>query len=142
MRDWPTRFRAAIAELPPEQVPLLLVVGLVIGVFPIMGIPTVLCLLASLGLRLNTLALQLLNNITSPLQWALLLPFARAGAWICGGRINAGAMFAGKIGVAALHAVAGWLCICVPLGILTYLAVTLAMRRRRQSWCNSVESPA
>jgi len=142
MKRCQSRLRAVISELPREQLPLLLVAGLVIGVFPIVGIPTVLCLLASFGLRLNAPALQLLNSVTSPLQWALLLPFGRAGAWICGPQIRSSAMIAHQLGLAALHAVAGWACFCLPLGVLAYLALAVAMRRRRQSWCNSGESPA
>ena len=59
------RLRAAMAELPPEQLALVLSLGLVLGVFPIFGLPTLLCLLAALGLRLNVAALQLLNQIAS-----------------------------------------------------------------------------
>ncbi|HWD00508.1 MAG TPA: DUF2062 domain-containing protein [Candidatus Sulfopaludibacter sp.] len=141
MRTYTARLRASIEALPAEQVALLLVIGLVLGVFPIMGCPTVLCLLAAFGFRLNLPALQLVNNLASPLQLALLLPLHTAGARLCGGA-DAGASAAGKLGWAALHAVAGWAFICVPVGVLTYALVLVAVRRTRHSWCNGSESPA
>jgi len=135
------RLRTSLEELSPEQAALVLSIGLVLGVFPILGCPTVLCLLAAVGLRLNFAALQLLNNISSPLQLALLLPLTRAGAWFCGGALTRGGP-SESLGAAALHAIAGWACICLPLGILLYFALVCALRRYRPAWSNSVESTA
>jgi hypothetical protein len=139
---WAFRFRASLQELSPDQVALLLSVGLVLGVFPIMGCPTVLCLLAAGGLRLNVAALQLLNNISSPLQFALLLPLARAGAWLCGNAAGPSGSLAGKLSAGALHAVVGWTCICIPLGLVLYCVLLVGMRFSRQMWFNNVKSPA
>jgi uncharacterized protein (DUF2062 family) len=122
------RLYASLVELTPEQIALVLSVGLVAGVFPMMGIPTVLCVLAAFGLRLNFAALQLVNNISSPLQLALLLPLARAGTQICGGTTAAGGTWTGSIGLAALHAVTGWACICVPLGAVVYVSLLFLLR--------------
>jgi uncharacterized protein (DUF2062 family) len=122
------RLQASLAELTPEQIALVLSVGLVAGVFPMMGIPTVLCLLAAFGLRLNFAALQLVNNVSSPLQLALLLPLARAGRWFCGGVAPAGGSWTGAIGLAALHAVTGWACVCVPLGAVLYASLIFFLR--------------
>jgi len=102
-----------------------------------MGIPTVLCAVAAFGLRLNLPALQLVNNISSPLQWALLLPLARAGGRLC----SSSPWQAGLLAV-PLHAIAGWACICVPLGFLLYFILLFVLRRRPPRWLNRVESPA
>lgn len=141
MRRWVVRLRASVEAVSPQQVALLLSVGLVLGVFPIMGCPTVLCVVAAMGLRLNLAALQLLNNLSSPLQFALLLPLTRVGASICWG-VTGGTTVAGKLAAAALHAVTGWACICVPLGILLYAVLTVAMRKRSPLWFNSAENAA
>ena len=141
MKAWAARLQASVEELSPEQVARLLAVGLVLGVFPIMGGPTVLCLLAAFGLRINLTALQLLNNASSPLQLALLLPLARAGARLCGSAASPGGSAAGKLGAAALHATAGWACICIPLGALLYLILVFVMRRSlARRWIASPES--
>jgi len=130
VKGWVVRFQAALAELSPEEIALLLSVGLVLGVFPIMGFPTVFCLAAAFGLRLNWAALQLLNNISSPLQLALLVPLARAGQRVCGGALPAGGSWTGMIGAAALHAVTGWACICIPVGAMLYVSLVFFLRTR------------
>jgi hypothetical protein len=124
------RFQVYLADLSPEEIALLLSVGLVLGVFPIMGFPTVFCLLAAFGLRLNWAALQLLNNVSSPLQLALLVPLARAGHKVCGGAVPAGGSWAGILGSAALHAVTGWACICIPAGAVLYVSLVFLLRTR------------
>jgi hypothetical protein len=129
MKAWLLRLQVSLLELPPEQLPLLLSVGLVLGVFPLVGIPTVLCLLAAFALRLNVAALQILNSVTSPLQLALLLPLAHVGEKLCGGAAPAGSSWTVHIGSTALHAVTGWACVCIPFGAILYLALLLALPR-------------
>ena len=131
MKSWVARLMASVKELSPQQAALLLSVGLVLGAFPVLGCPTVLCVLAAFALRLNLAALQLVNNISSPLQLALALPLSRAGACLCGRAASAGHSAAEKIGVAGLHAIVGWACFCIPSGVLLYLSLNLALRRRR-----------
>jgi uncharacterized protein (DUF2062 family) len=129
VKVWVLRLQASLTELPPQQVPLLLSVGLVLGVFPIMGIPTVLCLIAAFVLRLNAVALQVLNNITSPLQIALLLPLAHVGSRLCGASMATHGSWTEAIGFFALHAVTGWICICPAMGAIIYFTLLLIMRR-------------
>jgi hypothetical protein len=124
MKAWSRKFRASVRALSPKQIALLCIVGLVLGVFPIPYCPTILCLLAAFGWRLNVGALQLLNTATSPLQWALWLPLERVGALVCG---TAALPIPESLGAAALHAVLGWVCICIPLGVATYLLVARAL---------------
>jgi uncharacterized protein (DUF2062 family) len=130
------KFRASLEDLTAEEIGLLLVVGFTLGVFPIMGCPTILCLIVGFKLRLNVPVLQLINNLTSPIQLALLLPFERAGAWAFGGGDGAAMSLAGKLEMAALHAVAGWTFICVPLAVLACAGVPLALRTGRRALCN------
>lgn len=129
MRALTLRLQAALADLTPEHVALVLSVGLVLGVFPIVGFPTLFCILAAFGFRLNLVGLQLVNNISTPLQLALLVPLARAGARLCGGAAVVDGPWMGKVGAAAMNAVTGWACICVPAGVVLYFALILAMRR-------------
>jgi len=130
VKAWVLRLQAYLAELSPEEIALLLSVGLVLGVFPIVGFPTVFCLAAAFGLRLNWAALQLLNNISSPLQLALLVPLARAGHSVCGGPPLPGGSWAGMVGTAAVHAVTGWACICIPVGAMLYVSLVFFLRTR------------
>jgi uncharacterized protein (DUF2062 family) len=128
--------------LPAETIALIIAVGLVLGTFPFFGCPTILCALAALALRLNLPALQLVNHLSSPLQLALLVPLARVGARIVSSPAGSATPLARQLFATALQAVAGWFCICVPLGILLYFALVYVLRRCRRQWLNILESPA
>src|SRR3954467_6597463 len=68
----------------PEKIALSLAFGLGIGIFPVLGISTVLCTVVALALRLNLPAIQLVNYLASPLQLALIIPFVRVGEHVLG----------------------------------------------------------
>ncbi len=63
----------------PEKISLSIVLGIALGVFPVLGSTTLLCAMAAVALRLNLPAIQLVNYLVYPLQLALLLPFIRLG---------------------------------------------------------------
>lgn len=63
----------------PERIAWSLAIGIVIGLNPILGSTTVVCLLIALIFRLNLAASQLANHIVYPLQLLLLLPFLHLG---------------------------------------------------------------
>lgn len=107
----------------PDKIALTLALGVVVGVFPILGASTALCLAAGLWLRLNQPILQLVNYLVYPLQLALLLPFYRAGERLFGSdpvpifsvtelveRFRAGpAQFFADYGMVGLYGIAVWL---------------------------------
>jgi uncharacterized protein (DUF2062 family) len=130
-----SRFSASVAGLSPESIALLLTVGLVLGVFPVFLCPTILCALAAAIFRLNLPAIQLINQLSSPLQLVLLIPLNRLGARVLGG--SAGWSLAG----ATRDAIAGWFCLCVPLGLGIYFVLLYTLRRCREGWFNGLESP-
>ncbi len=65
--------------MSPERLAWSLAVGLVIGINPVLGSTTVVCLAVASLLRLNLLASQLTNHLVYPLQLLLFLPFLRLG---------------------------------------------------------------
>ena len=121
MRKFASNLAAATAGLSPHKIALIVAVGLVLGAFPVYGCPTILCCLAAIALRLNLPALQLVNQIATPVQLALLIPLARTGSWIFGARAG--------FGGAVWNAVAGWACLSVPTAALLYVALEYALRR-------------
>jgi uncharacterized protein (DUF2062 family) len=68
----------------PEKIALALAFGIVLGIFPVIGATTVLCLLASLLFRLNPAGIQIVNWLVYPLQILLLIPFYQFGDWLFG----------------------------------------------------------
>jgi len=135
------RLAAAMQGLSTETIALTLAVGLALGTFPVFGCPTVFCILAALALRLNLPALQVVNQLSSPLQILLLVPFARLGSRVLGAHGASAMPAAWRLSTAAMHAVAGWLCTCLPVGILLYFALVHILRKRGRTWFNSLESP-
>ena len=63
----------------PEQIALTIALGLVIGIFPILGATTLLCGIVAAALRLNQPIIQLVNYVAYPAQLVALIPFYRAG---------------------------------------------------------------
>src|SRR4051812_27256206 len=68
----------------PQKLALSLAFGLGIGIFPVLGVSTVLCTVVAIALRLNLPAIQLVNYLASPLQLALIIPFVRVGERLLG----------------------------------------------------------
>lgn len=134
------RFRTSFTGLSPETIALIFVLGLVLGVFPIFGLPTLLCAAAAIVFRLNLPAIQLVNQISAPLQYALLLPLGRAGAHITGTHVSVNTLE--NLANGARNAVVGWACFCVPVGLLLYLVLALALRQHRQACFHRLENPA
>ena len=65
--------------ITPEKIALTIALGLVLGIFPILGSTTILCGLAAVLLRLNQPIIQLVNYFAYPLQLALIIPIYRLG---------------------------------------------------------------
>src|ERR1700739_3354697 len=65
--------------ISPRRLALTLALGFAIGCLPLVGIPTALCMLVAVALRLNVPAIQAANYAAMPLQLVLVLPFVRLG---------------------------------------------------------------
>ncbi len=68
--------------MTPEKLAWSLAAGLAIGINPLLGSTTVLCLLAAFVFRLNVVASQLANHVSYPLELLLLIPLIRTGAML------------------------------------------------------------
>lgn len=68
--------------ITPHQLALTVAVASALGLFPMLGTTTLLCLAAGSLLGLNHPLMQLVNYLMSGLQLLLLLPLWKAGEWI------------------------------------------------------------
>ena len=68
----------------PERLALALSLGIVLGLFPVLGVTTLLCGVVAAVLRLNQPAVQVANFAAYPVQLALFVPFFHAGARLFG----------------------------------------------------------
>ena len=125
-----------------RKIALSIALGISLGIFPILGISTILCVLAAVIFRLNLLAIQLVNYLVYPLQLLLLIPFLRAGEMLSGDArvtvtLNAVVDKFKADWLAALnllwetlmHAAIVWLLVCPILTLLMYHLLKPALRR-------------
>jgi uncharacterized protein (DUF2062 family) len=145
MRIAATQIRHKLAEwlrqgVSPRRLALTLALGFAIGCLPVVGLPTALCVVLALVLRLNLPAIQAANYAVMPLQLVLIAPFVRLGGWlvsltpkhIAGARIllhllpvHALLHLAGF----AAQALLAWLVIAVPAVIVLTATLTFLLRR-------------
>lgn len=64
----------------PQKLAWSIAIGLLIGINPLLGSTTVLCLGVAFVFRLNVAASQLGNHVVYPLQLLLVVPFIRLGS--------------------------------------------------------------
>lgn len=116
--------------------------GVVLGLFPILGSTTLLCFLAAYALKLNQPATQAVNQLMYPLQIPLVLVFVRMGEKIIGAppvplaparlasEFSAGpAAFLREYGLAGLHGILAWTLTAPLLAVLLYSLLVIAFRK-------------
>ena len=111
----------------PEAVSAAVVIAFAIAIIPVIGVTTLLCLLAGRLFRLNHIVMQVVNHASYPLQILLLVPFVRLGETLTGAdpialsptafvdefnRSFSG--FVAKFWMAYVHGVLGWAITVLP----------------------------
>jgi uncharacterized protein (DUF2062 family) len=143
LRTAATRFLARLRELvrgahTPERIAFSLALGATLGLFPIFGTTTLLCLAVGVAFRLNHPALQLANQLMYPVQLPLLLVFVHVGAVVL--RAPAvvmaapsswrdGAAVLETLGRAGAQAVLGWALVAPAVLAGLYYATLPALRK-------------
>ena len=111
----------------PDAVSAAVVVAFALAIVPVIGVTTLLCLLAGRIFRLNHIVMQVVNHVSYPLQLILLVPFVRLGETLTGAdpiALSPTALidefnrsfggFVAKFGMAYVHGLLGW-ALTVPL---------------------------
>ena len=128
--------------ITPGQLAIAVTIGLILGIFPMLGTTTLLCFVAGTLLRLNQPVLQAANYLVSPLQYLLLMPFIRLGEKILRTpplqlslsqiqqmiKTNLAAAIH-QLWDATLNAIAAWAIVAVPAGVLIALLLFMFFRR-------------
>ena len=144
---WWQRLRAVLLGqlrqgITPEKIALTLGIGLVLGMFPILGTTTALCLALGALLRLNQPLLQLANWAAAPLQLPAIYLFVRVGEHLTRtapvpfaiealiGRFRAAPLqFLRDFGMTGVRAVLAWLLIAPAIVALIYALALPPLRR-------------
>lgn len=118
--------------LSPFQLAITLSFGITLGLFPFIGLTTILCFVFAFVFRLNLIVIQLVNWIVAPLQLALLVPFYQIGNYFNSYFSNATiTVNTTKVNViesnlfqkllllidSQLLAIFGWAVICIPFAL-------------------------
>lgn len=140
-----------VQGISPRRLAFTLSVGFVLGCIPVVGIPTGLCVVVALVLRLNQPAIQAANYAAMPFQVALIVPFARLGGKLTPHSLqpsfnlsgltttlahsplqvvmHSSGAFLGQLGILAAQALLAWLVIAVPVAVVMTLMLTGVLRR-------------
>jgi uncharacterized protein (DUF2062 family) len=145
----PRGLRAALPRLralmgrahTPEKIALSVAMGIALGLFPIFGTTTLLCVVAAVALRLNHPAIQLTNQLMYFVQIPLIVVFIRIGESMLGIApipFSATVMLAElrthptllfeRFGAAGLHGILGWAVVAPVLVGLSYAALLPLLR--------------
>ena len=117
-------------------------IGCAAGVFPIMGMTTVVAFIAAAILGLNQPVIQVVCHALYPAHLALIIPFIKLGQWILGSDPITGSIptllkeffsspwqFAQDYWLAALQGIIAWAIIAIPLALLARIIILPILRR-------------
>ncbi|MBK1882416.1 DUF2062 domain-containing protein [Luteolibacter pohnpeiensis] len=126
----------------PQHLSWTVALGVVFGIFPIMGSTTVMCLLVGWIFKLNQAILHAFKAIVYPLHLSLILVFIRMGERLYGAPLipfsvpqlmakfkESPVQFAKDFGMTAWHGVSAWLLIAPFATILIKILVTPIITR-------------
>ncbi len=128
--------------ITPQKIALSIAFGISLGIFPVLGSTVILCTLATFLLRLNIVAIQLVNYLVYPLQLILFIPLIRFGEFLLNSQpfpISMEKIFfmlkediwlaIQTFWVANLHGIFAWFVISPVLTFLSYIIVLPILKR-------------
>lgn len=146
------RIRESVSQwllqgISPQRLAVTLALGFVLGLIPVIGVPTGLCVVVAMAFRLNQPAIQLANYVAMPFQMALVVPLARFGGRLMPRFVHpaldlaalsrspiqvlthSSSRVAAQLGLLAGQAMLAWLLLAVPVAALLTLTLTRILRR-------------
>ena len=139
--------------ITPRKISLSMTLGIVIGIFPVIGLPAIICFIIAALWRLNHAIIQIFNWLVYPLQLILIIPLFRLGNIIFRDTPLTVALdnmlasyksdFWGTMGSLAditLHAIVAWGLACIIVGPVIY-GVSLPFVKKLQPKMSKYLSP-
>lgn len=128
--------------MSPVKLALCIAIGFVLGLFPVVGVTSILCAIVAFVFRLNMAVIQLVNYFVYPLQLLLILPLIKVGSWIFDVnpipytldqmiemvQNNTWLAFE-KLWLAVTLGIATWGAFIVPLGLILFLVLRVILIR-------------
>jgi hypothetical protein len=135
-------FNQLTGGITPTKIAWTIALGVVLGIFPILGTPSAFCLLVGWLFRLNQPVLHVFRMLVYPFHLALILVFIHIGERLYGvplipfsisqmiAKFEQSPMkFFSDFGMAAWHGVSAWLLIAPIVAILIKLLATPLLTR-------------
>jgi uncharacterized protein (DUF2062 family) len=140
----------------PGKLALTVALGVIIGMLPVFGVASLICVALSFSLRLNMAAIQLTHYAATPLQVVLLVPFIRIGGLIFNepaSNLSFGQLYQmfttdilatfQKLWFTFFLGFLGWVTVSIPVALLLYFTTLPIFRKISAGQSkNTVESVA
>lgn len=134
--------RLVLTGVTPRRIAFSVATGTIVGIFPLLGTTTALCVGLSLAFRLNMVAMQAFNWLVAGMQLLLILPFIRLGEKLYHAAplplrpdeieslFREGFLHAVRtLGMSLVHAVSGWVSVAPLIFVVTYATALHVVRR-------------
>jgi uncharacterized protein (DUF2062 family) len=129
--------------LSPEKLAFSVTLGIVSGIFPVIGLTTLLSIVLTMLFRQNLLVVQSVQWILALVQVLLIIPFMQFGAYILNvhafhinmAQINHAfqpGMLSGikTVGIFHLYGILTWLILSIPASIVSYFGLLFIFQRK------------
>ena len=129
--------------LTPETLAFSITLGIISGIFPVLGMTTLLSLLLTMLFRQNLLVVQSVQWILALVQILLIIPFMKFGAYLLNQnvvhismqQINHAfqpGMLSGikTVGIFHLYGILTWLILVVPASAVSYFGLLVIFQRK------------
>jgi uncharacterized protein (DUF2062 family) len=134
----------------PQKLAATCALGAVMGIFPVFGTTTLLCMGLAVLFRLNIPVIQLVNYMVTALQVLLIIPFIKTGIFLFGLKSfthseeqfmdlfkNDFRKLLAESGLSIAAGVVVWCMVAIPLFFLIYYPCLLFFARRMQTQQNT-----
>jgi uncharacterized protein (DUF2062 family) len=128
--------------ITPQKISLTLALGVMLGIFPILGATTLLCFVVGLCLKLNQPIIQMVNYLMYALQLVMILFFVRVGEFVMHATPVSFSIpelfrkfhespreFFREFGMTGVHGIVGWLLIAPFVAALLYFILLPVMKK-------------
>lgn len=132
--------------ITPENLAFSVTLGIISGIFPVIGMTTVLSIVLTMLFRQNLLVVQSVQWILALVQVLLIIPFMQFGAYILNihafhismAQINHAfqpGMLSGlkTVGIFHLYGILTWLILVIPAGAASYFGLLFVFQRKAKN---------
>jgi len=136
--------------LTPENLSFSITIGIVSGIFPVLGLTTLLSIFLTMAFRQNLLVVQSVQWLLALVQLLLIIPFMQFGAYMLNQNVlhisfeqinhafQPGVLSGLKaLGIFHLYAILTWLLLIVPAGAVSYFGFLALFQRMSKKMADS-----